>query len=158
MKLEVRDLIGDYRPATPQEILAAARAVISHRYRRGITVSAPGSVREFFFQKLSLKEREVFAALFLDQHNRIIFYEELFLGTIDSASVHPRILVQRALEQNAAAVIIAHNHPSGCADPSEADKRITLRVKDALNLVDIRLLDHIVVGEQCVSFSELGFL
>lgn len=158
MKLEVKDLIGDYRPATPQEILAAARSVINHRYRRGITVIAPGSVREFLFQKLSLKEREVFAALFLDQRNRIISYEELFFGTIDSASVHPRILVQRALEQNAAAVIVAHNHPSGCADPSEADKRITLRIKDALNLVEIRLLDHMVVGEQCISLAELGLM
>lgn len=158
MKLEVKDLIGDYRPATPQEILAAARTVINQRYRRGRSVNAPSSVKDYFFQRLSLKEREVFAALFLDQRNRIIAYEELFFGTIDSASVHPRIVVQKALEYNAAAVIVAHNHPSGLAEPSDGDKWVTRRLIDALELVDVRLLDHFVVGKQCASFAALGFM
>jgi DNA repair protein RadC len=158
MKLEVRDLIGDYRPATPQEILAAARSVINHRYKRGASVNAPSSVEEYFFQKLSVKEREVFAALFLDQKNQIIAYEELFFGTINSASVHPRIVVQKALEHNAAAVIVAHNHPSGQADPSDADRWITRRLIDALELVDVRLLDHFVVGKKCASLAALGFM
>jgi len=158
MKLEVKDLIGDYRPATPQEILAAARSVINHRYKRGASVNAPSSVEDYFFQKLSLKEREVFAALFLDQRNRIIAYEELFFGTIDSASVHPRIVVQKALEYNAAAVIVAHNHPSGLAEPSDGDKWVTRRLVDALELVDVRLLDHFVVGKKCASLAALGFM
>jgi len=95
--------------------------------------------------KLSGQEREVFAVLFLTTKHRLIGYEELFYGTIDGASVYPREVVKRALTLNAAAVIIAHNHPSGDATPSQADKKITIRLKDALALVDIRLLDHFVV-------------
>jgi len=96
--------------------------------------------------------------LFLDAKNRVIEYEELFFGTIDSASVHPRIIVQRALQLNASAVIVAHNHPSGEPQPSRADETITLRLKEALALVDIRLLDHLVVGDQCLSLAERGVI
>jgi DNA repair protein RadC len=101
----------------------------------------------------------VFAVLFLDTHHRAISYEELFHGTIDGASVHPREVVNAALRHNAAAVILSHNHPSGVAEPSEADRRITQRLKDALALVDVRVLDHFVVAtEGSVSFAERGLL
>jgi DNA repair protein RadC len=102
---------------------------------------------------------EVFAAIFLDNRHRVLGFEELFFGTIDGASVHPRVVVQRALDLNAAAVIFAHNHPSGVAEPSRSDEALTRRLREALGLVDIRVLDHLVVGsEGIVSFAERGLL
>jgi DNA repair protein RadC len=104
-------------------------------------------------------DHEVFACLYLDTRNRVLKYEELFRGTLDGASVHPREVVKQALAQNAAALIFAHNHPSGVAEPSGADERITRRLRDALALVEIRVLDHIVVGDgEAVSFAERGLL
>jgi DNA repair protein RadC len=103
-------------------------------------------------------EREVFAVLLLDNQHRLIEYQELFFGTIDAASVYPREVVKVAFNCNAAAVIFAHNHPSGIAEPSNADKHITQKLRDALALIDIRVLDHFVVGETCVSFAERGYL
>lgn len=96
--------------------------------------------------------------MFLDNRNRVIVYEELFFGTIDSATVHPRVVAQHALKYNAAALIVAHNHPSGSSVPSRADELITLRLKEALQLVDVRLLDHLIVGEHCISLAERGVL
>lgn len=157
--LAVRDLLGDYRPANSDEILSAAKEVISHRFRRGVCITAPLMSIDLFQQKLVLREQEVFAALFLDNKHRVIIYEELFYGTIDSASVYPRIVAQKALQHNAAAVIVAHNHPSGVAEPSLADSNITHRLKEALALVEVRLLDHIVVGDgKCVSLAERGVI
>jgi DNA repair protein RadC len=102
---------------------------------------------------------EVFAVLFLDNRHRVIAFEELFRGTIDGASVHPREVVRRALALNAAAVILSHNHPSGVAEPSEADQRITTRLREALSLVDVRVLDHLVIGDGgCCSLAERGLL
>ncbi len=104
---------------------------------------------------MSEKLQEVFAIVFLDNRHRVIAYEELFYGTIDGASVHPREIVRKALEHNAAAVILAHNHPSGIAEPSTADERLTSRVREALGLIDVRVLDHIIVGgDTTYSFAE----
>ena len=158
MKLTVQDLLGDYRLATGQEILTAADHVINRRFRRGVSIVSALNSKDLFRQKLALREQEVFAALFLDNKHRVIAYEELFFGTIDSASVHPRIIVQRALQLNAAAVIVAHNHPSGEPQPSRADETITLRIKEALALVDVRLLDHLIVGDGCLSLAERGYM
>jgi len=158
MKLEVRDLLGDYRPASPEEILRAADRVIHKRYRRGATIESPHSSVDLFRQKLALQIHEVFAVLFLDNKHRIIEYKELFQGTIDSASVYPRVVVQEALLLNAAAVIVAHNHPSGVAEPSYADKHITHKLQEALALVEVRLLDHIIIGEGYTSFADSGLL
>ena len=109
--------------------------------------------------KLADKEHEVFAVMFLTNQHNLIQYEEMFRGTIDSASVYPREVVKRALELNAAAIVISHNHPSGVAEPSESDKSITQKIKDACNLVDIRLLDHFVVStKSATSFAEEGIL
>ena len=158
MKLMVQDLLGDYRTATAQEILTAADHVINRRFRRGFSIVNVAESKDLFRQKLAARENEAFAVLFLDNKNRVIEYEELFYGTIDSASVHARVIVQRALALNAAAVIVAHNHPSGEPEPSRADETLTPRLKEALALVEVRLLDHIVVGERCISFAERGLM
>ncbi len=159
MKLEVKDLIGDYRCATPDEIIAEAIAAINRRFRRGSCIQSPATSRDYFVLKLSERQHEVFAALFLDNRHRVIGYEELFMGSIDGASVHPRVVAQKALAQNAAALIFAHNHPSGVAEPSKADEQITRRLKEALALLDVRVLDHIVVGgSETVSLAERGLL
>ena len=158
MKLMVQDLIGDYRLATAEEILVAAEHVINRRYRRGIAIAKPADANQLFMQKLAKREQEVFAGLLLDNKHRVITYEEFFYGTIDSASVHPRVIAQCALRHNAAAMIVAHNHPSGSPEPSHADETITLRIKEALNLVDVRLVDHVIVGEHCISLAERGVL
>ena len=121
-------------------------------------ITSPGDTRQFLRLKLSNLEHEVFAVLFLDSQHGVIKYKEMFSGTIDAASVYPREVVKAALKHNAAAVIFAHNHPSGASSPSESDKRITKRLKDALLLVDIRVLDHLIVGSDITSFAEQGLL
>jgi DNA repair protein RadC len=150
---------GSSRSATAEEIIAAAREHMSRRVRRGTSLSSPKATRDFLTLKLGSLEREVFAVIFLDKRHRLISYQEMFQGTIDGASVHPREVVKEALKQNAAAVILAHPHPSGVAEPSQADEFITQRLKDALSLVDIRVLDHIIVaGGDTISFAERGLL
>jgi DNA repair protein RadC len=108
--------------------------------------------------KLATYEHEVFACLMLDNRNRVIAFRELFRGTIDGASVYPREVVKQALADNAAAVIFAHNHPSGATEPSQADIAITERLKKALALIDVRVLDHLIVGDEVTSFAERGIL
>jgi len=115
--------------------------------------------RRYLKSKLRNYDREVFACLYLDNQHRLIRYQELFFGTIDGASVHPREVVKSVLVENAAAVIFAHNHPSGIAEPSQADERITRHLKSALALIDVRVLDHMIVGDkEVVSFAERGLL
>jgi DNA repair protein RadC len=148
---------GTSRPATADEIITAARDQMSRRIRRGTQLASPKATRDYLALKLGTLEREVFAVIFLDKRHRLISYQEMFQGTIDGASVHPREVVKEALKQNAAAVILAHPHPSGVAEPSQADELITQRLKDALSLVDIRVLDHIIVaGGEVVSMAERG--
>lgn len=148
--------------AKAAQLLAIAE--ISHRVRgellqRGDALTSPGQTREYLRLRYRDHRREVFVCLFLDNRHRILAEEELFQGTIDGASVHPREVVRAALRHNAAAVILAHNHPSGVAEPSGADRAITLRLKDALALVDVRVLDHLVIGEsEVVSLAERGVL
>lgn len=157
--LLVRDAEGHYLPATADQILAAARRIVDLKVQRGAPFNAPEVVKEYLGAKLAGFEHEVFAVLFLDNRHRLIDYVEMFRGTIDSASVYPREVVKEALKRNAAAVILSHNHPSGHAEPSQADRTLTGRLKDALGLVDVRTLDHIVVaGLERVSFAELGLL
>jgi DNA repair protein RadC len=157
--LLVRDDQGRYLPATADQILEAARLVIDQKNPRGALFTSPALVRDYLCAKLAGFEHEVFAALFLDTQYRLIEYVELFRGTIDGASVYPREVVKEALRVNAAAVIFSHNHPSRNPEPSQADKVLTQRLKEALALVEIRTLDHIVVGgEVTVSFAERGLL
>ncbi|HDM8237076.1 RadC family protein [Vibrio campbellii] len=145
-------------PTTARQILEKAAEILANTYLRGDMFTNPEKVKEFLRYKLGGLERETFAVLLLDNQNRLIEYNELFYGTIDAASIYPREVVKLALKVNAAAVIFAHNHPSGEAEPSTQDKRITQRLSDALALVDIRVLDHFVVGETCVSFAERGLI
>ncbi len=126
---------------------------------KGDVISDPNVTRHYLTGRLRGYSREVFACMYLDNQHRLIKYEELFFGTIDGASVHPREVVKRVLKHNAAAVIFAHNHPSGVAEPSQADRRITDRLKSALLLIDVRVLDHMIVGDsEVLSFAERGLL
>ena len=113
----------------------------------GASISSPADTEEFLVAKLRDLPHELFCCIYLDNRHRVIEFEELFRGTIDGTSVHPREVVKRALAVNAAAVILAHNHPSGVAEPSQADERITRRLQAALEIVEIRLLDHLVIGD-----------
>ena len=135
------------------------RRYLASRIRRGAPLDGPDGVRRFLESRLRHYRYEVFACLFLDNRHRVIRFDELFRGTIDGASVHPREVVRQALEHNAAALILAHNHPSGVAEPSHADRALTRRLREATALVDVRLLDHFVVGDgEVVSFAERGWL
>ncbi|ENY8013276.1 DNA repair protein RadC [Vibrio fluvialis] len=145
-------------PVTAARVLDAAAEILAARALRGDQYCNPDATKTYLSCKLKYHEREVFAVMFLDNQHRLIAFEELFFGTIDSASVYPREVLKAALKANAAAVIFAHNHPSGDATPSHADKQITQRLKEALALVDIRVLDHIVVGDSAISFAERGLL
>src|SRR5665213_742821 len=157
--LLVRDAQGEYRSATSDEVLTAARQVLSHRVRRGSSLSSPNAVRDHLRLKLGTLEHEVFVALMLDSQHRLIEYVELFRGTLAQTSVYPREVVKIALARNAAAMIFAHNHPSGVAEPSRADELLTQSLKQALALVDVRVLDHfIVAGADVLSFAERGLL
>ena len=153
------DGAGESQPASGDEILEAARRVLSHRMRRGVALTSPRLTRDFLTVQLGTRAYETFCVLFLDNRHRVLEFVELFRGTIDGASVHPREVVREALNRNAAAVIFAHNHPSGVAEPSQADELITHRLRDALALVDIRVLDHLIVGSGLVvSFAERGLI
>ena len=151
--------IGPAKYAQLQAALEMARRHLGESLERGKPLSDPAGTRAYLKARLRDFHYEVFAVLHLDNRHRVIAFEELFRGTIDGASVHPREVVRQALKHNAAAVIFAHNHPSGVAEPSDADRHLTQRLKDALALVDIRVLDHFVVGDgEVASFAERGWL
>ena len=161
MNAFIRDHEGVYRPAEPGQIIGLAKEIISGRLHRSedIEITSPTAVMQYLQLQLAAKEREIFSAMFLDTRHRLIEFKKLFFGTIDGASVHPREVVKAALKLNAAAVIFSHNHPSGVAEPSQADIQITGRLKSALALVDVRVLDHIVVtADDCVSLAQRGHL
>lgn len=153
---------GEYRVAgivTEEDILKTARLIVERRLQRGPAMSDPYAVREYLGNALAGFDREVFCCLFLDNQNRILAFEKLFFGTINGTAVYPREVLKRALHHGAAGVIFAHNHPSGLATPSAADEILTTRLKEALAHVDVRVLDHIVVGgTDTVSFVERGLL
>ncbi len=142
----------------------AAALELGHRHlaaalERGEVLTDPASAGRYFSQRLRARGHEVFAALFLDTRHRALAFEELFQGTVDGAEVHPREVVRRALGHNAAAVIVGHNHPSGSSEPSAADRAVTARLKQALHLVDVRLLDHFVIGDGApVSLAARGWV
>ena len=157
--LLVRDAQGEYRAATGDEVLTAARQVLSRRVRRGSALSSPTAVRDYLRVKLGELEHEVFVTLMLDSQHRLMEYIELFRGTLAQTSVYPREVVKIALARNAAAMIFAHNHPSGVAEPSRADELLTQSLKQVLGLIDVRVLDHFVVaGADILSFAERGIL
>lgn len=151
--------LGSRRYGLLQAALELTRRHYQQEVAAGPAMESPSATRNFLVARLRDLPYEVFCCLFLDNRHRLIAFQELFRGTIDGASVHPREVVREALGRNAAAVILAHNHPSGVAEPSQADELITLRLKEALALVDIRVLDHLIVGDaRCTSFAERGML
>jgi DNA repair protein RadC len=142
-----------------QAALELARRHYAEALRSGPLLDSPAATHRFLIARLRDQPHELFCCLHLDVRHRLIAFDELFRGTIDGASVHPREVVKQALRRNAAAVILAHNHPSGVADPSPADELITRRLTEALGLVEIRVLDHCIVGDtRCLSFAERGLL
>lgn len=157
----VNSTVSNYKnqsTMSDDQVLEMAAEIIETKYLRGDSFNNPAAVKEFLQCKLANYEREVFAVLLLDSQNSLIEYKELFFGTINSANIHPREVLKIALQHNAAAVMFAHNHPSGNSEPSNADKQITQKLKGLLEGIDIRVLDHIVVGKDCVSFAERGLL
>ena len=151
--------LGPAKYVQLQAVLEMARRHLQAGLERGQGMSGPADTRAYLTARLRHLSHEVFACLFLDNQHRLLAFEELFRGTINAASVYPREVVRRALELNAAAVIVAHNHPSGVSEPSHADEMMTERLAAALETVEIRLLDHFIVGDgQPVSFAERGLL
>lgn len=148
-----------YRPATVEEIFEVARRNLAASFLRLGTLSDPAATRQFLSHHYAGLQREVFSAIFLDSQQKIIAFEDLATGTIDAAAVYPREVVKRALSHNAAAIVFSHNHPSGVPEPSHADRTLTERLKQALALIDVRVLDHMVVGGSGItSFAERGWL
>ena len=154
--------VGGFGPAKYtqlQAVLELARRALREDVKRDTLLSSPGKVRDYLRLMMARLEHEVFVALYLDSQNRLITTEELFRGTLTQTSVYPREVVKCALKHNAAAIIFAHNHPSGAAEPSRADELLTSNLKQALSLVDVRVLDHLIVaGSSTVSFAERGLL
>jgi len=151
--------LGEAKFVQLQAVLELARRHLGEQLQREHVLTSPAKVGEFLLAQLRQSRQEVFGVLFLDAQHRLIAWEKLFFGTIDGASVHPREVVRRALDHNAAAVIFAHNHPSGVAEPSESDCRITRQLQEALQLVDVRVLDHVIAGAgYTVSLAERGLL
>ena len=155
---EVKGL-GEAKAAQLAAVLEMARRCLGEELRTGVALNSPAAVRDYLRLALGTREHEVFVALFLDAQHRVIATEELFRGTLTQTSVYPREVVKAALGRNAAAVILAHNHPSGVAQPSQADELLTHSLAEALALIEVKVLDHfIVAGNQTLSFAERGLL
>ena len=157
--LLVRDVDGQYRVASADEVLSQAWGVLADRVKPGVTLSSPQDVKDYLRLAIGMLEYEVFCVVFLDAQHRVIELRQMFRGTVTQTSVYPREVVKESLQLNAAAVILAHNHPSGAAEPSRADEYLTQTLKTALQLVDVRVLDHLVVtANAVVSFAECGLI
>jgi DNA repair protein RadC len=143
---------------TEHDVLAAAESILKGRLERQGSIGNPTDANDFLRMRLGALAHEEFHVLWLDNRHRIIDCQKLFTGTVDGASVHPREVVRAALSVNACAAILAHNHPSGVAEPSAADRAITSELRDALQLIGVRILDHIVVGAECVSMAGRGLM
>ncbi|MEO7063832.1 MAG: DNA repair protein RadC [Dokdonella sp.] len=158
-KLEPQTGIGPVARCRLLGALELGRRYLDAELRNGETLCDPAASARYLKSRLSGYPYEVFGCLFLDNRHRVLGFEELFRGSIDGASVHPREVVRRCLSHNAAAVIFAHNHPSGVSEPSAADRSITLRLREALELIDVRLLDHFVIGDgKPTSLAQRGWI
>lgn len=157
--LFTRSADGNYVPASYEEVLAIAKKAISSRnFTRGMCMSNISLVADFCQLQIADRKNEVFAVLFLDTRHRLIKFVEMFQGGLDGCSVPAREIMRKALELNAAAVIVTHNHPSGMADPSASDIAFTKRLTEALEYIDVRVLDHIIVGDGYTSFAARGLI
>ncbi len=150
--------VGQAKYVQLQAVVEMSRRHLQEKIQRGNAMNNVADVKNYLQSRLQHYPFEVFSCLFLDNKHRVIEYEELFRGTIDSATIHPREVIRRVLHHNAAAVVLAHNHPSGLAEPSKSDQVITNKLKEALNLIEVRLLDHFIIGDDVVSFAERGLL
>jgi DNA repair protein RadC len=147
------------KPLTAAQVLKFSSQILKEKMQRGVSLTSPAMTLEYIQCVLKNKRHEIFHVLFLDTRHRVIAGEDLFQGSIDGASVYPRVVAERALRLGAAAIIVAHNHPSGVSEPSLADQAITRRLKEALMLLEIRLLDHFVIGDgPPVSMASRGML
>ncbi len=157
--LLVREVDGQYRVATPEEVLSQAWTVLADRVKPGASLSSPQDVKDFLRLEIGHLEHEVFGVVFVDSQHRLIEMQQMFRGTVSQTSVYPREVVKEALKLNAAAVLLFHCHPSGLAEPSRADEYLTQTLKSALSLVDVRVLDHLIVGHTTVtSMAERGLI
>jgi len=156
--LYIQNQGGRYLPAPKETILSEARRLGSTQLRRGAVIDSPEKAKEAIGQKLFSHPHEIFACLFLDATHRVLAFAEMFRGSINCATIYPREVVKEALRLNAAAVIFAHNHPSGDSKPSPQDIELTRKLSDILKVVDVRVLDHLVVGETVVSMADAGFV
>lgn len=155
----IKGLGGPAKRTQLMAVLELARRAVAQRLREREVFSTPGAVKHYLQLQLAAHQHEVFAVLFLDTQNRLLAMEELFRGTLTQTSVYPREVVLRALHHQAAAVVLAHNHPSGSAQPSRADEALTNTLKAALSLVDVRVLDHVIVGTgEALSMAEKGLV
>jgi DNA repair protein RadC len=157
-----RDVLGHYivtNPMSETDVLGAAEDILRRRLERMGALTTPNDSAEFLRMRIGHLLHEEFHAIWLDNRHHVIAIDRLFNGTINGASVHPREIVRTALKHNAAAVVFAHNHPSGSPEPSTADRTITVRLREALSLIDVRVLDHVIVGaQQTTSMAERGLL
>ncbi|MCD2452905.1 DNA repair protein RadC [Methylicorpusculum oleiharenae] len=156
--LYIQESNGAYRKATEADVLGAATALFKRHFCTGNPLTEPAKAAEYLKLQLAQYEHEVFVCVFLNSQHQVLAVDELFRGTIDGASVYPREVIKAVLQHNAAAMIVAHNHPSGKAEPSQADRTITDKLKNALALIDVKLLDHFIIGESVYSFAENGLL
>ena len=154
--LYIKDLCGVYQPAPKETILSEARKLSGYQFRRGAAILSPTAAKEAIGLKLTGLEHEVFGCLFLDSRHQVLAWREMFRGSINRNSVHPREVVKEALALNAASIIIAHNHPSGGIRPSKEDLELTRTLTEILKVIDVRVLDHLIVGEEVLSLSETG--
>ncbi len=158
MRNQITNMYLFNQPVTEYQVLERAAEIIQKQYMRGDVFQSPNATKDFLRFKLNQYDREVFSVMLLDNQHQLIAYRELFFGTINAASVYPREVVKVVLESQASAVVFAHNHPSGIAEPSRADIQITKHLDEALKLIDVRVLDHIVVGKDSVSLAERDLL
>lgn len=157
MKLFIQDEQGQYVTATTPEIIKEGRSRIRSTLKRGTEfIGSPQAAKEAIASKIFSYQHEVFGCLFLDTKNCILAWKEMFQGTIDSTTVYPREVIKEALRRNATKVILAHNHPSGNSDPSQQDIALTKKLKEILQIIDIKVLDHIIVGDEITSFADMG--
>jgi len=156
--LFVQDQDGRYTPAPEKLVLIEANKLSGYRLRRGALISSSEDAKSVIGYKLQDKQCEVFACLFLDSVHRVLAFKEMFRGSINKTTVHPREVVKEVLQLNAAAIIFSHNHPSGDSKPSKQDIELTIILRDILEVIDVRVLDHLVVGEEVTAFSDLGLL
>lgn len=151
--------LGEAKYAQLQAVLEMSRRYLQEPLKRGETLTSAAQTKAFLSAKMHHLPYEVFAALLLDTQHRVIRFHEFFFGSIDSATVHPRVIAQKVLAENAAAIILVHNHPSGDPTASIADKKITEKIISAMQLIDVRVLDHFIIGhEKCTSFAENGWI